>query len=130
MREVVLDTSVWKAVLDDEPAADRLAAAQGDATAVLTPIVLAELAGLLKRGRLKRGALLDRVETAARYEPLTREDAIDGGKLYGRLRNAGHAKVGLGDCLIYATARRLGATLLTTEGDLRAEPGVLVLARD
>jgi predicted nucleic acid-binding protein len=127
--EAVLDTSVWKAVLDDEPAAAGLAAAQGEATAVVTPIVLAELTGLLKRGRLRRGSVVERVEEVARYEALTREDALEGGRIYARLRNAGNTKVGLGDCLIYATARRIGATLVTVDGDLRGEPGVVVLAR-
>ena len=46
---------------------------------------------------------------------------------YMRIPGMGRAKVGLGDCLIYATAQRIGALLITADSDLRGEPGVLLL---
>jgi predicted nucleic acid-binding protein len=125
--DCVLDTSAWVALFNDEPAAAALPAAQGEGRTVTTPIVLAEVAALEALGRLRGASLVDDVERRARLEPLTREDAIEGARTYARLRKAGRTKVGLADALIYATARRVGATLITLDTDLEGEPDVTVL---
>ena len=125
--ECILDTSVWVAVFNDEPAAASLPSAQGEARAATTPVVLAELAALGSLGRLRGNSLVDAVEQRARLEPLSREDAIEGARTYARLRKAGRTKIGLADALIHATARRIGASLVTLDSDLRGEPGVVVL---
>lgn len=127
MVECVLDTSVWVAVLNDEPAAAALPAAQGRARTVTTPIVLAELAALEGLSRLRGPSVIEDVEKRARLEPLTREDAIEGARTYARLRKDGRTKVGLADALIHATAQRVGATLITLDADLKGESDVIVL---
>jgi predicted nucleic acid-binding protein len=127
--DCVLDTSAWVALFNDEPAAAALPAAQGEGRTVTTPIVLAELAALEALGRLRAASLVADVEKNARFEPLTREDAIDGARTYARLRKAGRSKIGLADALIYATARRVGATLITLDTDLSGEAGVTVLGQ-
>lgn len=55
---------------------------------------------------------------------LTRDDAPESAAAWVRLRKAGRAKVSLADRLILATARRVGATLVTSDTDLRREAGV------
>lgn len=125
--EAVFDTSVWIALFNDETRVAHLAAAAGVRRAVTTPIVLAELVANSKRGRIKHANPLADVETHARYEPLTREDVLAGGEQLARLRGKGRNRVGLGDCLIHATARRIGAALVTADSDLEGEPGVIFL---
>lgn len=125
--EVVLDTSVWIVIFNDDPRASLLGAAQADRRAVVTPIVLAELVANFRRGRVRRADPVRDVEERARMEPLTREDALAGGELLARLRAKGRERVGLGDCLIYATARRIGADLITADSDLEGEPGVVLV---
>lgn len=87
-----------------------------------------ECASLVERG------LVDRSQVAAlagavRTESVADADCEAGGRLHGHLRRQGHAKVGLADCIIYATARRLGIDLLTLDGDLQDLPGVEVLGK-
>lgn len=125
----VLDTSAWVALFNDEPAAAALPAALGEGRIVTTPIVLAEIAALEAIERLRGATLIGDVEEHARLEPLTREDAIEGARTYARLRKAGRSKIGLADTLIYATARRIGATLITLDTDLCREPGVTILTQ-
>lgn len=123
--EAVWGTSVWIAVFNDEAKASAIPAAIGPRRAVCTPIVLAELVSRATRGRVRRGSPLRDVEPHARYEPLTREDALAGGEWLARLRAKGRHRVGLGGCLIHATARRIGAVVLTADSDLDGEPGVI-----
>jgi predicted nucleic acid-binding protein len=124
----MLDTSVWVRVLEgDEATARDLAATQGVLSTATSPIVLAELASILARGRLQVDRPLEAVLGACVVEDLTPEDALAAGKLHGSLRAAGHEKVGLGDCLIYATAQRVGALLVTCDADLAAQKGVALL---
>lgn len=127
----MLDTSVWVALFEDAAEIDGLDKAQGDLETVTSPIVVSELESLSSRGRLPLGGpkpsevVIDR----SRMEDLTAEDAIAAGRLHGRLRRQGHEKVGLGDCLVYATAQRVGALLVTLDADLAGQRGVVVLGR-
>jgi predicted nucleic acid-binding protein len=124
--DVVLDTSVWVSVLRDEPRSEAVEGLRGERPVILPVIVLAELQSLCSQGRIRSTAAKD-AQAAARLEPLTAEDALAGGKLHGQLRGAGKSKVSLGDALVLATARRLGAELVTFDADLGSEPDVRVL---
>ncbi len=126
-QEAVLDTSVWVALFHDDPRTDALPVALGARTAVVNPVILAEIASLAERGRLT-GDPISAVRAEARLEALTVDDAVEGGRLHGRLRRDGHPKVSLADGLILATARRLGAHVLTLDSDLESEPDVEQLA--
>jgi predicted nucleic acid-binding protein len=125
--EAVLDTSIWMAIFNDEPKAVHLRDAVGTRRVVTTPIVLAELVANAKRGRVRHAEALEAVESRARYEGLTRDDALAAGEQLARLRVKGRDRVGLGDCLIYASARRIGAVLVTADADLEGEPGVVLI---
>src|SRR5205823_4196966 len=110
----------------DAFAAD-LARVQGDLPTVTSPLVLAELASIMARGRVKIDAPIEAVVSASTIEDLTPEDALSAGALHGSMRASGHNKVALGDCLIYATARRVDSLLVTCDTDLAKQPGVVVL---
>lgn len=125
--EAVLDTSVWIATFNGEPEADQLPKEQGDRRAVTTPIVLAELAARHALGKVRRGDPVADVEKASRYQELSRDDAIAAARTYAALRSKGKTKVSLADALIYATARRIAAVLITRDPDLEGQPGVVVL---
>jgi predicted nucleic acid-binding protein len=125
----MLDTSVWVGIFLGDLDPEELRRAQGDLTTLTSPIVLAELESLSWRERLAPGAPADVVGENAVLEDVTTQDAIEGGRLHGKLRAEGHPKVGLGDCLIYATARRVGALLITMDGDLAGQRGVVALGQ-
>ncbi|MHB8586837.1 MAG: PIN domain-containing protein [Thermoplasmatota archaeon] len=125
--EALLDSSAWIGLFKGEPRAEPLREIS-DLGIVITPVVIAEVLANHRIGRFHHSDPLAFMERG-RMEQLTREDAIHGAELYARLRRDGNSKVSLADTLIYATARRIGAALITTDGDLRGEPGVLTLAK-
>lgn len=102
--------------------------AHRDAQMLTHPLVLAEVAHACLRGRTTRPDAVRDVEDASEMVALTRDDAMAAAGAYVRLRAAGRAKLSLADCLIHASAQRVGATLVTKDSDLRKEPGVLVVA--
>lgn len=127
MSQVLVDTSVVAALLEDGELAQRVRAVIGDARLHTSILALAEAYSLEQRRRLQGfGAALD---AAVQVEPLSVADAAAGGRLHGRLRAAGHPKVALVDCLMYATSRRLGMAFVTLDGDLRDQPGVAYIDR-
>lgn len=123
----MLDTSVWIAVMEDAKVVDGLADVQRDLPTLTSPIVLAEIASLGARGRFSPQQAVDDVAERTRLEPLTPEDAVAAGLLHGKLRSQGHEKVGLGDCLIYATSQRVGALMITCDTDLAKQADVALL---
>ena len=127
--EALYDTSVWVALFEGSEVSDVDRALGGlppELDAVVSPVGLAEMASLEVRGRLK-GSPIEAMIATARVEEITPEDAIAAGKLHGRMRQEGHEKVSLVDCLAYATARRIGALFVTYDSDLAGQPGVKVL---
>lgn len=124
--EVVLDTSAWLALVKGEVAIEPKLQ---EAHSVLAHLALAEILALEARGKISGDldALHDLL-VGARREPMTEEDARAAAPIYARNRAAG-GKASLVDCILLSMARRLGAPLLTTDNDLRAEKGVTVLAR-
>lgn len=116
------------ALAKDEPRAALLLGAQADRVAVVSSLAWAEVASLAQRGRVRMDKA-DAIAQAARTEPVLHEDCVVGGRLHGRLRRDGHRKVGLADCIIYASARRLGIGLLTLDSDLEGLPGVEALGK-
>jgi predicted nucleic acid-binding protein len=125
--EVVLDTSAWFAIFNDEPEVEAILAATRDLRSVTTSLVLAELQVHADLGRVRKGDPVGDVERRSRLEPLTREDGLAGARTYARLRREGRAKVSLADVLIHATALRIGAPLVTLDRDLLPLSGVLDL---
>lgn len=102
--------------------------AHRDAMMLTHPLVLAEVAHACLRGRTKHPDAVRDLEDASEMVPLTRDDALAAARSYVRLRAAGRSKLSLADCIIHASAQRVGATLVTKDSDLRKEPGVLVVA--
>lgn len=125
----MLDTSVWVRVFEGDDAFARdLGRVQGALPTITSPIVLAEIASILSRGRITSAEPLDAVLAGALVEELTVQDAIRAGELHGALRAAGHEKAALGDCLIYATSERVGALLITCDRDLAKQQNVALLS--
>lgn len=124
---VLLDTSVWIRVLNGDPRTKDILDAHAEADLFTHPLVIAELSAASLRGRTKRSSVVEEVEAISVLQELTREDAIEGATTWVRLRKAGRDKVSLADCLILATARRVGATLVTSDTDLRREKGVVLV---
>lgn len=123
--EVVPDTSAWLALVKGELAIEpRLQ----EAHSVLAHLALAEMLALEARGKIS-GDLNDLHDllVGARREAMTEEDAR-AAAIYARNRAAG-GKASLVDCILLALSRRIGAPLLTTDNDLRAERGVAVLRK-
>ena len=123
------DTSAWIALLTDEHAAARVGELVGDLRAVTTPIVLAELAAHHAMGRLRGADPIPEIEGRARVEAVTRDDALSAAATYARMRKDPRSRLGLADALIYATARRVGAVLVTLDSDLKGEPGVVFVGK-
>lgn len=121
--ETVVDTSVWAAILRGEfrsmPGLRRFDGSE----AVAHVLTLAELESLEGRDRVPAGST-ERVITAARIEPCLQRDVQTAGRLHAALRAQGRSKASLVDCILYAAAQRLGAPLVTLDGDLGSLPGV------
>lgn len=114
------------ALANGDRRAHLLPAVQKERTAVLSTVSLAELASLLQQGRLEETRMVEVIQGARREHALER-DCLDGGRLHGQMRRRGHTKVSLVDCIVYATAQRLGAGLITLDSDLDGLSGVEVL---
>jgi len=127
-QEVVLDTSVWVALAKNEMRPEAVAEVQQARDAVVSAMSWAELASLAERGKLDLSKV-ERLSSLTRTEPIKDGDCLAGGRLHGQLRHRGHPKVGIADCVIYATARRLGVDLITVDTDLHGLPGVHILAK-
>lgn len=123
---VLLDTSIWIRILNGDPRTREVLDAHADADLFTHPLVIAELAVASLRGRTKRVSVIDEVEAISILQDLTRDDALEGAATWVRLRKAGRDKVSLADCLILATASRVGAALITADTDLRKETGVIL----
>jgi len=126
---ILIDTSVLVALARKDMRmlpwqVQRLAQREG----VVCALSWGECASLVERGLLDRPQV-EVLASAVRTEGVGDADCLAGGRLHGHLRRQGHGKVGLADCIIYATARRLGIDLLTLDGDLQDLPGVEVLGK-
>lgn len=91
------------------------------------PLVLAELAAHAASGRLAALDPAAKVEEVSAFLDVTRDDAREASGTWARLRKNPRSKVGILDCLLHAAARRVGAVLVTRDGDLRKETGVVVV---
>lgn len=121
-----MDTSVWVDVLRGVPGARD--ALDSDLPLYTHPLVLAELTAHAASGRLAALDPAARVEEASQLLDVTRDDARAAGETWARLRRSPRSKVGILDCLLHAAAQRVGAVLVTRDGDLRKEAGVRVVA--
>ena len=116
---IVVDTSVWIAVLNDEdtPQARRCISLIEDGAPVgLTDVVYAEILQGLRTDREVR-----LVETHLRHFPILRleslEDLALAATLYRQARRAGVTIRKILDCLIAAPCVRVGAPILHADSD-------------
>jgi predicted nucleic acid-binding protein len=123
MADFLLDTSSW---IDVTAGRKRLPTEFASGTMVVCSLAVAELASLAEQGRVPRD-WIGRMLAGSRIEDCTLVDDLEGGLMHGRMRAAGNAKVSIADCIIYCVARRLGVPLLTSDRDLRDQPGVILL---
>jgi uncharacterized protein with PIN domain len=115
----VLDAAPLIALLREEPNADRIVAAIGDASVSVSTVTLAEIADVLERvhGRPSR-AILEIVQgvlsVAVELVPPTPELAVRAGSLRARRYRRRANDVSLGDCFVLATAAG-GQTIVTSD---------------
>lgn len=114
MSSAVLDASAFLCLLQGEPGADTVRRAIRTADAVMSAVNLAEVASKLA----ERGSAPDEIaeavaEVGIEIVPLDETLAMDVGMLRPLTRAAG---LSLGDRACLATARRMGARALTTDG--------------
>ena len=112
----VVDSSGWLEYFADTPRARHFASAVEDTANLIVPaIVIYEVCKKVRRERGEDAAL----QVAAALQSGTVAD-IDGSLAL----EASRLNLPLADSLIYATARRLGATVWTQDEDFRDLPGV------
>lgn len=117
---IVMDSSGWIEIAGDGPRADAFSEALEQADHVVVPtIVVREVYRAIEVATGRRQA----DQTArylARFEvlPLDFDTAVAAARLGKDL------KLALADSIIYATARRLGARVVTGDGDFAALPNV------
>ncbi len=117
----MLDTSAWVEFLTATQAFPRGLLVKRQL--VVSVLAVAELVTLAHQGRIPSD-LPNRVLVSGRLEPCEIDDAIAGGQLHATLRGQGNRKVSTIDCIMYASARRIGCDLLTCDEDLMGQPGV------
>jgi predicted nucleic acid-binding protein len=117
----VVDSSAWLEYFADTPRARHFTAAIEDVRRLVVPVIT--ISEVFKKVRRERGE----------------DDALQAvaAMLHGRVvdvdltlaLDAGHLDLPLADALIYAAARREGATLWTQDADFKGLPGVKYFAR-
>jgi predicted nucleic acid-binding protein len=121
---VLIDSCGWLEYLSDGPlAVDYAGFLEGDERLLVPVVVLYEVYKFLKRNRGEETALLaaaqlQRNDVVDLDSPLTLE-AADYALDHG---------LAMADALVYATARRHDAELVTSDGDFEGLPGVQYLA--
>jgi uncharacterized protein with PIN domain len=121
-RRVVLDASPLIALLRDEPDADRIVSAVGDAHTSVSTVTVAEVADVLERVYgVASGAIAETVGgvlgVAVVFVPPTAELAVHAGSIRARRYRRRANDVSLGDCFVLATASD-GQTVVTSDGAL------------
>ena len=116
---IVLDTSALLAMLLGEPEAERIAKALNTAdSVVMSAGTFAEARVVASRRGF--GGELDKFldDIAVIIETLDAADAVEVSKAYEKWGKGFHpARLNLGDCFSYVTAKRLGAPLLFIGND-------------
>jgi len=125
----VVDTFVWVEALRGTPLGQE-GARRIQANRCATPtIVLAELADRYTRDAIPNLAEdLDSIEELTEIVVLDRAIAEEGGRLKVEMRKTS-PDVPLADGIVYATAKRLDAQVLTGDPHFKGRPGVAYLER-
>lgn len=129
MREtrVLLDSMAWWEVLWGTPAGEALERAylRGGRDVHVSALAIGEISAKLDAAG--HGARIDdallAIRAAARVEPVTDAVAEEGGRLRGGLR-ARDPQASLADAIHLATARAVGARLVSSDPAFRGEPDV------
>lgn len=123
MSEALLDTNVWTAILHGGEPSERVLATVGTDLMLVSVIALAELSSLEQRFLAPKGGV-QRVQSLARVLAVSADAAVEAGRLHGKLRRAGNAKVSLADVMMYVSAQHAKASFITFDPDLKGRPGV------
>lgn len=118
-RHVVVDAAPLIALLRDEPNADRIVEAIGDAGASVSTVTLAEATDVLERvhgwsSGVVAEALTGILGVAVEFVPPTPEIAARAGSLRARQYRRRKNEISLGDCFVLATASH-GQTVVTSD---------------
>ena len=121
----ILDTNHLSAFLDEQPlVASRIKQRiiAGDRLGITLPILCEYRAGIARGSRFQRNlARLQKAMQALRFWPTDELTAAEFASITTELRMAGRILPAF-DTLIAASARQLGLTLLTSDGDFNGLP--------
>ena len=115
----MLDAAPLIALLREEPNADRIAAAIGDASTAVSTVTLAEITDVLERVHgWSSSAIAEAVQgvlaVAVEFVAPSPESAVRAGTLRARHYRRRANDVSLGDCFVLATATE-GQTIVTSD---------------
>ncbi|MBI3318271.1 MAG: type II toxin-antitoxin system VapC family toxin [Candidatus Omnitrophica bacterium] len=121
----LIDSSGWLEFFTDGPLAQTYASYLKNPHEIVTPsVVLYEVYKVIKRLRTEEEALAAAAQIGkTRLVPLDDQVALTAADVSLTHRLA------MADSIIYATALMLGATLVTSDGDLAELPGVTYLKK-
>ena len=124
---MLLDTSALVSIFTSKKSADRILEEVGDTQLYVSQVQLAELADWATKSGAPATERVEAVEQMASVAPLTKEICLEAAELKLLRRKKGHARFGIIDGIILATARSLGQSLLTLDTDFAGEKDCLVL---
>ena len=121
----LVDSSGWLEFFTGGPLADRYAQHLKDLDAIVTPtVVVYEVYKVIKRQRGEEEALAATAQLGkTRLIPLTDTIALTAADV-----SLAH-QLAMADAIVYATSLSEGATLITSDSDLAALPGVVYLKK-
>lgn len=122
----LVDSSGWLEFFMDGPLASQYAAHLKNLTEIVTPsVILYEVYKTVKRQRSEEEALAAIAQIGkTQIIPLDDQVALTAADM-----SLAH-QLAMADAIIYATALRAGATLVTSDSDLAPLPGVLYLRKN
>ncbi len=124
---MLLDTSTLISIFTSKKTAERILKEVGDSQLYVSQVQLAELADWATKFGAPATERIEAVEQMASVAPLTKEICLEAAEIKLSRRKKGHARFGIIDGIILATARSLGQSLLTFDTDFVGEEDCIVL---
>lgn len=121
---MLVDTSAWIEYFKGTEKGERIPLLLDQGKALFTcPLTLAELSHWCHRNRQDPSPFLKKVGALSTLLELGSDVLVESGRLYHEERKRS-PKIGMIDCIIYATARAHRLALLTADRDFRNLPHV------
>ncbi len=120
MIKIIIDTSAWIEYLEDSPRGNQVASfLESNNFEIFVPsAVIAEVVNIALRKYKNESIAMNAMQSLAAIIPLTTEIAFVAGKLYAEHHSKKNS-FGMIDAFILATAKTIGAKVLTFDNDFR-----------